>query len=102
MVVEFSIIPIGGSVSISKYVAKAVKIVADSGLSYKVTAMGTIVEGDWNEVMNLIKKCHETVLEESERVITRISIDDRKSNLKNRMEQKIMSLEKELKMKLNT
>lgn len=102
MLVEFSIIPIGMGQSISEYVAKAVRIVVVSGLPYKLTAMGTIIEGDWNQVMEVIKRCHDSVLDASERVMIKISIDDRKDAPKNRMKEKIESIERHLKMKLNT
>lgn len=102
MIVEFSVVPLGMGQSISEYVAKAVSIVVDSGLPYKLTAMGTIIEGDWDQVMDVIKRCHNSVMDASGRVITKISIDDRKNASKNRMKEKIESVEKHLKMKLNT
>jgi uncharacterized protein (TIGR00106 family) len=77
MIVEFSVWPMVGP-SVSQHVAKVVKLVDESGLNYKLNAMGTVVEGDWDEVMGLIKKCHQLLAGETERVITNISIDDRK------------------------
>ena len=56
MIVQFSIVPLGVGVSVSEYVAKVIKIVDESGLSYKLHAMGTIVEGEWDEIMDLIKE----------------------------------------------
>jgi len=43
-----------------------------------LTSMGTIIEGDWDEVLTIIKKCHAEVRGLSERVVTSITIDDRK------------------------
>jgi uncharacterized protein (TIGR00106 family) len=57
--------------------------------------MGTVVEGEWNEVMNLIKKCHATVMKTGERAMTTISIDDRKGK-PNRIEEKVKSIEKRI------
>ena len=78
MLVEFSILPVGKGVSLSDDVAKVVGIVAKSSLPYKVTEMGTIVEGDWDEVFSLIKRCHMALLGESARLVTTLKIDDRK------------------------
>ncbi|OGF61982.1 MAG: hypothetical protein A2Y62_20915 [Candidatus Fischerbacteria bacterium RBG_13_37_8] len=101
MLVEFSIIPVGVGSSIGEVVAKVLKIIAESGIRYKATSMGTIVEGDWDEVMTLIKKCHNTVVETSGRAMTRIAIDDRKGAQADRLEGKITSVEKRLGLTLN-
>ena len=92
MVVEFSMWPMVGA-SVSEHVAKVIKMVDESGLPYKVNAMGTVVEGEWDEVMGLIKKCHQLLAGQAERVITEISIDDRKTR-SNRIEGKVASIEK--------
>ena len=78
MLVEFSVLPIGNGVSLSESVAKAVSLVSRSGLPYKVTEMWTIVEGEWDEILSLIKRCHTALLEESGRVVTTMKVDDRK------------------------
>lgn len=95
MLVEFSIVPIGKGSSIGDEIAKVLKIVDSSGLPYKVNPMGTVVEGEWNNIMRLIKKCHDAVMKSGERVITTISIDDRKGK-PNRIEEKVKSVEKRL------
>jgi len=88
-------VPLGKDVSLSKYVAKVIKIVDESGLSYKMHAMGTIVEGEWDEIMNLIKKCREALLEEVDRLLIEIKIDERKGAT-GRIEGKVLSVEKKL------
>lgn len=93
MILQFSMVPLGVGVSVSKYVAKVIKIVEQSGLPYKMHAMGTIVEGDWDEVMSLIKRCRDALLDEVDRVLIDIKIDDRKG-AKNRIEGKVASVEK--------
>lgn len=95
MLVEFSIIPIGVGSSIGDRLAEVLKIVDSSGLPYKINPMGTVVEGGWNEVVGLIRKCHNAVMKKGERVVTSISIDDRKGK-PNRIEQKVKSIEKRL------
>jgi uncharacterized protein (TIGR00106 family) len=95
LLVEFSIIPIGKGPGLSKEVAGVLKIVDESGLPYKVNPMGTVVEGEWHEVIGLIEKCHKTMLNEEERVVTKITIDDRKGK-SNRIEEKVKSVENRL------
>lgn len=99
MLVEFSIVPLGKGVSVGNDVANVIKIVENSGLPYKLNPMGTVVEGKWDEVMALIKRCHRAVLRNGERVVTTIKIDDRKGR-SNMIEGKIASLEKRLKKSL--
>lgn len=91
MIAEFSIVPMTGEESISKYVAIILKEVKDSGLNYKFTPMATIVEGEPDDVFDLIKRCHNLMRKYSNRVLTRISIDDRGNDL-NRMDKKVKSV----------
>lgn len=95
MLVQFSIIPIGKDVSMSRKVARVLEIIDASGLPYKVNPMGTVVEGSWRDVMKLIRQCHATVLKNEERVLTTITIDDRKGKT-DRIEYKISSVERKL------
>jgi uncharacterized protein (TIGR00106 family) len=95
MLVEFSIIPIGVGSSIGDQLAEVLKIVDTSGLPYKVNPMGTVIEGEWDEVIKLIKKCHRIVMKRGERALTTISIDDRKGK-PDRIDEKVKSLERRL------
>jgi len=95
MLIEFSIIPIGVGSSIGDQLAEVLKIVDESGLPYKVNPMGTVIEGEWEEVMKLIKKCHRTVMKMGERTLTTITIDDRKGK-PNRIEEKVKSIERRI------
>ena len=99
MLVEFSIIPVGVGSSIGDYLAEVLKIVDESGLPYKVNPMGTCVEGEWTEVMRLIRKCHNQVMKRADRAIVNITIDDRKGK-PNRLQLKVRSIEKRLGKKL--
>ena len=95
MLIEFSIVPVGVGSSIGDQLAEVLKIVDASGLPYKINPMGTVVEGEWDEVMKLVKKCHMTVMKTGERTITTISIDDRKGK-PNRLDEKVKSIEKRI------
>ncbi|MBI5559884.1 MAG: MTH1187 family thiamine-binding protein [Deltaproteobacteria bacterium] len=96
MLVEFSIIPVGRGESIGEEIAKVISIVAKSGLPYRVNPMGTVVEGEWDEVMAVIKKCHEEVIKASARAVSTITIDDRPSKPLDRLTEKLKSIEKRL------
>ena len=97
MIVEFSIIPIDKEgKSLSEYIAKTINIIKESGLQHELHAMGTIVEGDAEEVFDLIKKCHLNMTRFSDRVYTSINIDDRKGAT-GRLEGKVVSVENKLK-----
>jgi uncharacterized protein (TIGR00106 family) len=74
----FSIVPMGGDASVGKEVADAIAVVDDSGLDYQVTAMGTLIEGEWDEVMTVIRKCFDALHEHSDRVTCTIKLDDYK------------------------
>ncbi|MCL5022915.1 MAG: MTH1187 family thiamine-binding protein [Nitrospirae bacterium] len=95
MLAEFSVIPVGTGSSIGAQLAEVLKIVDASGLPYKLNPMGTVVEGEWGEVMKLIRKCHATVMKTGERAVTTVVIDDRKGK-PNRIEEKVKSIEKRI------
>ena len=63
VLVDVCIVPMGVGVSVSKYVVECEKIFATAGLNHQMHSYGTNVEGDWDEVMAAIKKCHESVHE---------------------------------------
>jgi len=96
MLAEFSVIPIGDGVSISPHIAKAAKIIDESGLDYRINPMATVVEGQTDEVLELIKKCHRAVMEDVDRVLTTIVIDDRKDKEPPRLDKKLTSVEEKV------
>ncbi len=95
IVSEFSITPIGAGESVSTYVARCEKIVRASGLPHKLTPMGTVIEGEWDEVLTVIRACHMAVRADNRRVSTLIRIDDREGPA-GRLEAKIRSVEEKL------
>ncbi len=95
MLAVFSIVPIGAGSSIGDQLAEVLKIVDASGLPYKINPMGTVVEGEWDDVIGLVKKCHKAVMKTGERAMTTISIDDRKGR-PNRIEEKVKSIERRI------
>ncbi len=61
VIAEFTIVPIGVGVSLSSYVAACERVLAESGLIYELHANGTNIEGEWEEVFAVIRRCHETL-----------------------------------------
>ena len=96
MIAEISVIPIGEGIDLASYVARIVKIIDESGLDYKLNAMGTVVEGDSDRIFDLIKKCHNKMLETAQRVYTTVKIDERKDKNTKMIEHKVQAVEKEL------
>ncbi|MGH3483466.1 MAG: thiamine-binding protein [Nocardioidaceae bacterium] len=70
MIVAFSISPTASddSGSVSEAVAEAIRVVRDSGLPYETSAMFTNVEGEWDEVMDVVRRAVDVVAATSSRV----------------------------------
>ena len=79
-VVFVTIAPVGTATpSLSAYVAGVERILRDSGLTHQLTAMGTIVEGDLDEILRVVRAMHEAPFAQGAvRVSTLIKIDDRR------------------------
>jgi uncharacterized protein (TIGR00106 family) len=98
VIAEISIVPLGTSTpSVSKYVAKAIQVLdQESDIKYKLTGMGTILEGDWTSVLEVVRKMHESVFDDQvQRVVTTIRIDDRRDR-ESSVERKVQSVTKRL------
>lgn len=76
MLVELSILPLGGDTHLSDEIAEVVKLVDESGLPYQLTPSGTCIEGEWDEVMTLVRRCHDRARGFSPHVITTLQIED--------------------------
>jgi uncharacterized protein (TIGR00106 family) len=95
-IAEFTIIPIGVGLSLSKYVAVCEQILGESGLSYELHANGTNLEGEWDDVMRAIKTCHERLHEMGvPRIATQIKISTR-TDREQKMAEKIASVRKKM------
>ena len=99
MIAEFSVTPIGVGVSVSEYVAECAKIVDASGINYKINPMGTVLEGDFDKVMSVVRACHMRVMEMAPRVVTSVKIDDRKGATGG-LDRKMKSVEEKIGKKL--
>jgi len=95
VIVDFSIFPVDKGESVSSYVARAVKLIRESGLPYRIGPMGTAVEGEWDEVMALVKRCFDALKQDCSRIYMTIKVDYRQG-VSNRMEGKIRSVEQKI------
>lgn len=98
-VVDVSIVPLGtGNTSLSPYVAACEKVLREHSedLKHELTAMGTIIEGDLDKILALIRRLHEVPFSHGAmRVSTTIRIDDRRDK-SGTIAQKIKSVEDKL------
>ena len=97
-IAEISVVPLGTKTpSVSQYVARAVKVLEqERDIKYEITAMGTIIEGELDRILAVVKKMHEGTFGEGvARVITMVEIDDRRDKTQG-MEEKLDSLKKKL------
>ena len=101
VLLEFSMSPLGKGESVGKYVSRSLDIIDKSGVAYRLNPMGTVLEGDWDEVMTVVKKCYERMRKDCNRVSCSIKIDYRKGHA-GRLAGKIMSVERRLKRKVRT
>ena len=100
MLASFTILPFGVGEELKEHVAAVVKLVADSGLDYKLGAMQTTIEGEQAKVMGLIMQCHNLMMERAPRVLTSITMDDR-MGATGRLEGKVADVEEVLHRQVN-
>ena len=75
MLAEFSVYPTSGA-HMGKAIAKVVETLEGLGLEYRLGPMSTTIEGDLEQVLTAIRRCHEAVVAGQQRVITSIMLDD--------------------------
>lgn len=101
VLLEFSMFPTTVGESKSAYVARILDIIDQSGVTYQLTPMGTILEGEWSEVMGVVTACFDALKADCPRIATQIKIDYRAGD-ESRMKTKITSVENQLGRKLST
>lgn len=101
VLLEFSMSPLSKGSSVGKYVSRSLNIIDRSGLDYRLNPMGTVLEGEWDDVFRVVKKCYLTMKKDCDRISVSIKIDYRKGR-RGRLEGKVASIQKRLKRKLKT
>ncbi|MBS1171062.1 MAG: hypothetical protein H6R01_1980 [Burkholderiaceae bacterium] len=92
VLLELQIFPNDKGVNLSPYVARAMDIIDKSGVTYQMTPMGTILEGEWDDVMAVVTACFKDLEKDCDRITTNIKIDYRAGD-KSRLKSKITSVE---------
>ena len=77
VLVDLSTFPIGQGESVAGFVAEAVAVIRESGLPHRFGPMGTTIEGEWDEVMAVVGRCHEVMRARAPRVYMTLKIDSR-------------------------
>ncbi len=95
MLVEFSMSPLGKGESVGHYVAQSLEIIEKSGVPYRLNPMGTVLEGEWDQVMAVVKQCLERMSEDCNRVTCSVKMDWRR-DATGRLDSKIASVEAHL------
>jgi uncharacterized protein (TIGR00106 family) len=80
IIVDLSLFPIGKEESVSRYASRAVKIIKESGLAYQIGPMGTAIEGEWDEVMGVVKRCMEDLRKDCRRIYMTMKVDCREGD----------------------
>jgi uncharacterized protein (TIGR00106 family) len=101
ILLEFAMYPVTRGESLGAFVARSLDIIDRSGLPYQLTPMGTIIEGEWDQVMAVVTACHEAMTADCDRVGTSIKIDYR-AGASGRLKSKLASVENKLGRKLAT
>lgn len=96
VIVDFSLVPIGVGVSLSKYIAECEKVLEGAGLTHELHASGTTVEGDWDDVFATLRECHQAVHDlGAPRITTSVRVGTR-TDREQTMQQRIESVQEKL------
>ena len=101
VLLEFSMAPLEKGASVGEYVARSLEIIDQSGLDYRLHAMGTIVEGQIDEVLGVLKLCFEAMAVDCDRITCTAKLDFRRGH-SGRLETKVASVEQKLGHQLKT
>lgn len=95
VLLEFSMSPLGKGESVSKYVAGSLDIIDKSGVDYRLNPMGTVLEGEWDDVLGVVKQCYERMKEDCPRISCVMKVDYREGH-SGRLTGKVAAVEKQL------
>ena len=95
VLLEFSMAPLEKGPSVGSYVARSLEIIDASGLDYRLHAMGTIVEGEIDQVLAVLKDCFEAMAADCDRITCTAKFDFRKGH-SGRLQAKVTSVEEKL------
>jgi uncharacterized protein (TIGR00106 family) len=99
MPAELSIVPLGRGEHLSEALAEILDVVDRSGIRYKFTPSGTCLEGNWQEVMDVVGRAHARAREGSRHVFTTIRIEDEEGET-DKLTRNVTSVEEKLRRQL--
>ena len=94
VLLEFSMAPLSKGESVSRYVARSLEVIEESGLDYRLHAMGTILEGEIDQVLGVLKQCLEAMAVDCERITCTAKLDYRRGH-EGRLDSKVKSVERD-------
>ena len=94
-ILEMSIAPLGKGESVSEYVARAVKIIEESGLDYRLHAMGTDIEGEMDQLLDVLRRCFDALAVDCDRITCTAKFEYRKG-YSGCLDSKVQSVERKL------
>ncbi len=95
VLLDFSIFPIGKDESVSKYVARCIDVIDRSGVNYRSHSMGTTLEGEYDEVMAVLRDCYLELAKDCDRIECMVKLDYRRGRT-GQLDSKIASVERKL------
>jgi uncharacterized protein (TIGR00106 family) len=95
VLLEFSIAPTDKGESLSPYVTRVIDLIDRSGLDYRLTPMGTVLEGSWDECLAVVTRCFHELGRDCRRLSLNLKVDYR-AGASGRLEAKIASVEQRL------
>ncbi len=98
---DLVVVPVGEGESLSSFVAEILKVIDDSGITYRLHPMGTVLEGDWESVMAVVDACFQRAARLAGRVSLSLKIDYRAGEA-SRLESKVQTVEAKLGRRLRT
>ncbi len=95
VLLEFSMSPLAKGESVSEYVARSLEIIDQSGLDYRLHAMGTIIEGEIDQVLDVLRRCFDAMAKDCDRITCTAKFDYREG-YQGRLESKVASVEQRI------
>jgi uncharacterized protein (TIGR00106 family) len=101
VLLEFAMSPFDQGESLSRFVSRSLEIIDQSGIPYVLTPMGTVLEGEWDEVMGFVKQCFDRMSEDCSRISVTAKIDYRAGRTGG-LKSKIQTVERQVGRRLPT
>ena len=95
-IADLTVVPLGVGISLSKYVAACEKVLKEAGLETRLHAYGTNIEGEWDEVVAAVKRCHEVVHEMGAPRVSSVLKLGTRTDKEQKMEDKVRSVEEKM------